>query len=118
MLKRSLLGGCAVVVLLTAAVLSAETRSTPLIEKAKAGDAAAVRKIVTKANVNATEADGTTALHWAAHRNDAAMVDVLIAAGANVNAVNHYGVMPLALAAAAVAERDQQRRLTGFLIAD
>lgn len=99
MLKRALLGGCGVVVLVAAVVLSAETKATPLIDKARAGDLASVRKLLTKANVNATEADGTSALHWAAHRDDAAMVDALIAAGANVNAVNHYAVMPLALAA-------------------
>ena len=52
-----------------------------------------------KANVNATEADGTTALHWAARADDQAAVDLLLRAGANVNAVNRYGVNALVLAA-------------------
>jgi cytohesin len=43
--------------------------------------------------------DGTTPLHWAAHNNDAAAVDKLIKAGANVNAKNEYGSTPLLEAA-------------------
>ena len=42
--------------------------------------------------------DGATALHWAAHWNDAATVDALIRAGANVNAATDIGVTPLWLA--------------------
>ena len=48
-----------------------------------------------KADVNAAEADGTTALHWAAYRDDADSVDLLIRAGANVNAANDLGATPL-----------------------
>ena len=49
-------------------------------------------------DVNATQIDGHTALHWAAHYDDAETVALLVKAGANVNAANHYGVPPLALA--------------------
>ena len=52
-----------------------------------------------QADVNAAEADGTTALHWAVHRDDLATVDLLLSAGANVEAANRYGVTPLHLAA-------------------
>ena len=48
-----------------------------------------------KADVNAAEADGTTALHWAAYRDDLESVDLLIRAGANVNAANDLGATPL-----------------------
>jgi ankyrin repeat protein len=48
------------------------------------------------ADVNAAQADGTTALHWAAYHADAEMAALLVRAGANVNAVNRYGVPPLA----------------------
>ena len=41
---------------------------------------------------------GATELHWAAHRDDAALVERLIRAGADVNAANDYGVTPLVLA--------------------
>jgi ankyrin repeat protein len=50
------------------------------------------------ADVNGPQADGTTALHWAAHWNDAATVDRLLRAGAHVNQTNRYGVTPLLLA--------------------
>jgi ankyrin repeat protein len=48
--------------------------------------------------VNLRQADGTTALHWAAHWNDLQTVTALIRAGADVNATNRYGVAPLLLA--------------------
>jgi ankyrin repeat protein len=50
--------------------------------------------------VNATEPDGSTALHWAANWGDAGTVDLLLRAGANVAAENRYGVRPLSVAAA------------------
>jgi ankyrin repeat protein len=49
-------------------------------------------------DVNAPEADGTTALHWAVRQDDREMADRLIKAGANVKAANRYGVTPLYLA--------------------
>ena len=59
--------------------------------------------------MNVAEPDGTTALHWAADRDDLPIVDLLIAAGANVKAANRYGVTPLYSAAvngnAAMIER-------------
>jgi ankyrin repeat protein len=59
-------------------------------------DTAAVRRLLkTGAGVNAAQVDGTTALHWAAHHDDAETVALLVRAGANVNAVNRYGVPPL-----------------------
>jgi len=45
--------------------------------------------------VNAPEADGTTALHWAAHWGDLAVVDALLQEGANATALNRYGATPL-----------------------
>jgi uncharacterized protein len=51
------------------------------------------------ADVNQTQADGSTALLWAAHWNDLETADALIAAQAVVNAASDRGVTPLALAA-------------------
>ncbi|PYS19969.1 MAG: hypothetical protein DMG11_30850, partial [Acidobacteria bacterium] len=53
-----------------------------------------------RADVNAAQPDGTTALHWAAHWNDAELVDLLLRAGANAKAVNRYGATSLSEAAA------------------
>src|ERR1051326_202250 len=51
-----------------------------------------------KADVNATQPDGATALHWAAHWDDLATADLLLRAGPNFNAANDYGATPLSLA--------------------
>jgi ankyrin repeat protein len=48
-----------------------------------------------RVDVNAPQADGTTALHWAAHWNDEATVNQLLRAGANAKAANRYGATPL-----------------------
>jgi ankyrin repeat protein len=42
--------------------------------------------------------DGSTALAWAAHRDNLEAATLLLRAGANANAANDYGVTPLALA--------------------
>jgi ankyrin repeat protein len=52
-----------------------------------------------KANVNAPQSDGTTALHWAVRSDDLELVNLLIGAGANVSATNRDGATPLLLAA-------------------
>jgi uncharacterized protein len=46
-------------------------------------------------NVNAAEADGSTALLWASYRDDLKSADLLIRAGAKVNAANDLGATPL-----------------------
>jgi ankyrin repeat protein len=59
-------------------------------------DMEALRALVKQhVDVNAAQPDGTTALHWAAHWNDAEAVDLLLRAGANARAVNRYGATPL-----------------------
>jgi ankyrin repeat protein len=64
-----------------------------------AGDKAAARKLLDQhADVNAPQADGATALHWAVFRSDKEMVDLLIRAGANAKAANREGATPLWLA--------------------
>jgi ankyrin len=68
---------------------------------ARNGDAAAVRALIQqRADVNAPEVDGTTALHWAARSGDADLVAALLRAGARPSPANRYGATPLLLAAA------------------
>jgi ankyrin repeat protein len=79
-----------------AAFCIAAAEAPTLIEAAKKADTAAVRALIQKkADVNAVEGDGTTALHWASYRDDLQSADLLIRAGANVNAVNDLGATPL-----------------------
>jgi ankyrin repeat protein len=55
-------------------------------------------QITGKTDVNTAEADGTTALHWAAYHDQANIVTQLLAAGAKADLANHYGITPLLLA--------------------
>ncbi|MGE3405140.1 MAG: ankyrin repeat domain-containing protein [Vicinamibacterales bacterium] len=82
-------------------VLASGGDVSPLVTAAKAGDAATVRSLLARpgADVNATEHDGTTALHWAVQHGQVDVVKALIRARADVNRKNRYGVAPLWLAA-------------------
>jgi len=74
--------------------------ASPLIDAVKSGDRpAAIALIERHADVNATEADGTTALHYAVHQDDVELVRRLIRAGARVNAKNEFGATPMSEAA-------------------
>src|SRR6185503_2685293 len=69
-------------------------------DAAQRHDIAALRAMVTKrVNVNTPQADGTTALHWAAHWNDVEAVTLLLGAGANAATMNRFGASPLSEAA-------------------
>ena len=72
----------------------------PLTQAADAGDVVAVRALLSErpADVNATEPDGATALHYAANRGNLEIVEALLAAGADAAAANRYGVTPVSLA--------------------
>ena len=63
------------------------------------GEKAALRLLLQrKADVNAPQVDGATALHWAVYRDDLETADLLIRAGANARTANREGVTPLAMA--------------------
>jgi ankyrin repeat protein len=51
------------------------------------------------ADVNGSQPDGATALHWAAYNGDVDLAEALIKAGANPGVVNRNGSTPLWLAA-------------------
>src|SRR4051794_24570113 len=80
--------------------LAAMAATPPVVDAARLRDTAGLRDLLKQhADVNATAPDGGTALHWAAYHDDAGMAELLIGAGANVNAANRYGVKPLSIAA-------------------
>jgi ankyrin repeat protein len=61
-------------------------------DAAMRGDAAAVRAMIAaRANVNAAQGDGMTALHWAAERGDLAMAELLLRSGAKLNTTSRIG---------------------------
>src|SRR5881296_2680688 len=80
-----------------AASVAAEKPS--LADAAEQRDRTLIRSLLDSgADVNAAQADGTTALHWAVYNDDAETAALLVKRGANVNAANRYGVPPLSLA--------------------
>ena len=92
-----------VAILFAAAALAAASASAPVADAAMRGDLAAVRALLRDgADVNAAHGDGMTALHWAAERGEPAIAEVLLYAGANVDAVTRIGhYTPLHLASKA-----------------
>ena len=83
----------------TAVLPRAAENDERLVEAVRDRNPAAVRALVDeRVDVNAPQADGATPLHWAAHWDDLETAELLIAAGARVDAANDYGVAPLALA--------------------
>jgi len=72
----------------------------PVADAAERGDTATVRQLLRAgADVNETQGDGMTALHWAAERGDSELAAMLIVAGANVDAGTRLGsYRPLHLA--------------------
>src|SRR5262245_38221631 len=85
--------------LLFFSALNAAGNDLRLIDAVRKGHGPGVRSLLQqRVNVNAIEADGTTALHWAARLDDVETAKVLIRAGANSKASNRYGVTPLSLA--------------------
>jgi ankyrin repeat protein len=87
-----------IIALLSGVVLAAGS-DLRLIEAAKSGEAKTVRALLAQhIAVDASEADGSTALHWAVRRDNLQIADLLIAAGANVKAATRYTITPLSLA--------------------
>ena len=84
---------------LLAAALTSFGAQSPVVDAGEKSDWARVQQLLKeKTPAQSIQADGTTALHWAAYHNDAATTKLLLAAGADAKATNQFGVAPLALA--------------------
>lgn len=67
---------------------------------ARDADVKEIRELIAAgSDVNAPDADGTSALLWAAYQASPELVTLLIEAGADPNAANRFGVTPLLQAA-------------------
>ncbi len=102
MVRRVLQGGGAALAgaLSLAAVVTA-SGAISIPDAAMTGDRAAITTLLKQgADVNATQGDAVTGLHWAARLGDAEMARMLIMAGANVRATTRFAsYAPLHLAA-------------------
>jgi ankyrin repeat protein len=89
-----------VVGLLLLGVTAASAATSEVADAAMRGDREAVRAaLARKADVNAPQVDGATALHWAVERDDVELAELLLTAGARASARTREGVTPLQLAA-------------------
>ena len=69
--------------MLAVSAFAATSGDLRLVEAVKSGDRSAADALIAQhADVNASEADGTTALHWAVHQDDLKLVERLIHSGA------------------------------------
>ena len=77
----------------------AAAQSTNLLDAAKGQDWIAAASLINSgADVNSSQADGTTALAWAVYWDNLDTAELLIRAGADVDEGNYIGVTPLILA--------------------
>src|SRR5215469_6231064 len=92
---------CLIAVLATAVMLVGTSGDTRIVDAAMQNDLATVRSLIKQAtDVNISQGDGMTALHWAALNGNSEMADTLVHAGANVRATTRLGgYTPLFMAA-------------------
>jgi uncharacterized protein len=96
-MKTTILGSLAIFV--SAALYAAAPGDVRLADAAMHADRAALRSLIQqKADVNAPQPDGMTALHWAVRQNDLETAQLLLKAGAKPDATTRYGVTPIYLA--------------------
>lgn len=87
----------ALALLLTISAFAAN--SSPLADVAEKSDLSAIRTLLKRqGDVNAPQADGITALHWAVYHGDLKVAKILLENKANVGTTNRYGVAPLSVA--------------------
>jgi uncharacterized protein len=106
--QTCLFGVVACMVLATPSLFAA----TPLADAIEHRNKTVVERLISEdVEVNATQIDGMTALHWAVYYDDEKLVERLIDLRADVKAANRYGVTPLAIACVNGNERIIDRLL-------
>src|SRR5687768_15804512 len=94
---KRVLGGISLTLVLLAPL---KVTAGPVADAASNGDLNTLRQLIQAgSDVNEPQADGTTALHWAAQANDVGMAKLLIDAGATVDVRNRVGAPPILAAA-------------------
>jgi len=85
--------------LLLSFAFSAVAADSRLVDAAKSNDSAVVRTLLAQHTPSTeVDAEGDTALHYAARNRNIELADLLLSAGANANAANRYNITPLSLA--------------------
>jgi ankyrin repeat protein len=97
--RASLTGGLLLIILWLVAAGASGAAGIPLVDAVRTGDAEQLRILLIHEDPNTPDVDGTTALQWAAHRDDVAAAELLLRAGADPALANRYGVTPLLAAA-------------------
>jgi ankyrin repeat protein len=98
--------------LLVAAPRDISVSATPVADSARDGDVESVRSLLQQgADVNASQGDGMTALHWAALAGDGELAEMLLYAGANVNATTRLGAYTPLLLASKVGASEVVKKL-------
>ncbi|HIF24229.1 MAG TPA: ankyrin repeat domain-containing protein [Gemmatimonadetes bacterium] len=78
--------------LFLAVLIGADAPESPVADAAMRGDVDVVRQLLREgADVNGAQGDGMSALHWAAERGSAELTEMLLYAGATVDAVTRIG---------------------------
>jgi ankyrin repeat protein len=88
-----------VLLLATPIALASAINNASLIDAVKSHNLRLIQSLLSRhIDVNRPQADGSTALMWAAYQDDVATAKALIRSGANVNATNALGAKPLSIA--------------------
>jgi uncharacterized protein len=96
-----LTGICCVLAWAPLLPLHAQQPDVRLLEAVKRRDDKAFSALLrAKADVNAAQPDGATALAWAVHLGERRMAEALLDSGARANTADEYGETPVTLAAA------------------
>jgi len=94
-----MLAGVSALLFLLITTFTIGAGKSDVADAAMRGDKAAIRSLIQKkADVNAAQVDGATAVHWAVYRDDFEILEMLIAAGARVNVANREGATPIQMA--------------------